>query len=111
MPGPRTAMRSARRCSRRTAANATRPRSSGSIRSMRCTETSGVAIAGAPSVVVEAVELDWPGTRNTRDLGGLPTAAGGRTRPGALVRSASLQSLTTEGWDTLVAHGVRTVVD
>jgi protein-tyrosine phosphatase len=57
------------------------------------------------------VELSWPGTRNTRDLGGLPTASGSRTRPGALVRSASLQGLTAEGWDALLAHGVRTVVD
>jgi protein-tyrosine phosphatase len=57
------------------------------------------------------VELDWPGTRNTRDLGGLATAAGGRTRPGALVRSASLQGLSADGWQALLAYGVRTVVD
>jgi protein-tyrosine phosphatase len=56
------------------------------------------------------VRLDWPGTRNTRDLGGLP-AAGGRTRVGAIVRSGSLQDLTAEGWEALLAYGVRTVVD
>lgn len=55
--------------------------------------------------------LDWPGTRNARDLGGLPVAGGGRTRPGALVRSASLQDLTAAGWEAVVAHGIRTVVD
>ena len=58
-----------------------------------------------------SVELDWSGSRNTRDLGGLPTASGGRTRPGALVRSASLQTLSAEGWDAAVAYGVRTVID
>jgi protein-tyrosine phosphatase len=56
------------------------------------------------------VRVDWPGTRNTRDLGGLP-AAGGRTRLGAIVRSGSLQDLTAEGWEALLAYGVRTVVD
>ena len=56
------------------------------------------------------MKLDWPGVHNARDLGGLP-AAGGTTRAGALVRSDSLQALTAEGWDALLAHGVRTVVD
>ncbi|MFI7601660.1 tyrosine-protein phosphatase [Actinoplanes sp. NPDC049681] len=31
--------------------------------------------------------LDWPGCRNARDLGGLPTMDGSRIRAGALVRS------------------------
>jgi len=56
------------------------------------------------------VRLDWPGVYNARDLGGLP-ANGGRTKTGAIVRSDSLQALTAEGWEALVAHGVRTVVD
>ena len=56
------------------------------------------------------MRLDWPGVFNARDLGGLP-ANGGRTRPGAIVRSDSLQALTAEGWEALLAHGVRTVVD
>ncbi len=53
MRGPCTAMPSALRCSRRMDANATRPRSSESIRCTRCTEPSGVGIAGAPLVAVE----------------------------------------------------------
>jgi hypothetical protein len=56
------------------------------------------------------LKLDWPGVHNARDLGGLP-AAGGTTRAGALVRSDSLQALPAAGWDALLAHGVRTVVD
>ena len=56
------------------------------------------------------MRLDWPGVVNARDLGGLP-AAGGRTRPGAIVRSDSLQKLTAEGWRALLDHGVRTIVD
>jgi protein-tyrosine phosphatase len=55
--------------------------------------------------------LDWPGTYNARDLGGLPTVAGGVTRRGAIVRSDSLQNLEAQGWEELEAYGVRTVVD
>jgi protein-tyrosine phosphatase len=55
--------------------------------------------------------LEWDGCRNVRDLGGLPTADGGRIRPGALVRADSLQRLTASGWAALEAHGVRTVID
>ena len=50
--------------------------------------------------------LDWTACRNVRDLGGL-----GSIRRGALVRSDSLQNLTADGWDALVAYGVRTVID
>ncbi len=56
-------------------------------------------------------ELDWDGCRNARDLGGLPTADGGRIRRGALVRADSLERLTAGGWAALEAHGVRTVID
>jgi protein-tyrosine phosphatase len=56
------------------------------------------------------VRLDWPGVVNARDLCGLP-AAGGTTRRGAIVRSGSLQNLTADGWQALLEHGVRTVVD
>lgn len=55
--------------------------------------------------------LSWDGCFNARDLGDLPTADGGRTRPGAVVRSDSVHSLTAAGWAALEAHGVRTVVD
>jgi protein tyrosine/serine phosphatase len=56
-------------------------------------------------------DLDWPGCVNVRDLGGLRTVSGGTTRRGAVVRADGLSTLTAAGWDALVAHGVRTVVD
>lgn len=56
-------------------------------------------------------DLHWPGSFNTRDLGGLPTVDGAAVRRGALVRSATLEFLTTEGWASLRRHGVRTVID
>ena len=55
--------------------------------------------------------LEWDGCVNVRDLGGLPTADGGRTRYGALVRADNIDRLTPRGWEALVAHGVGTVVD
>jgi protein-tyrosine phosphatase len=55
--------------------------------------------------------LDWDGCRNVRDLGGLPTAGGGRTRWGAAVRADALDRLTATGWAALETHGVRTVID
>ncbi len=55
--------------------------------------------------------LDWEGVFNARDLGGLPAAGGRRTAPGALVRSDSLSRLTAAGWQALLGHGVRTVID
>ncbi|HXM56031.1 MAG TPA: tyrosine-protein phosphatase [Candidatus Dormibacteraeota bacterium] len=54
--------------------------------------------------------LDWPRLSNARDLGGLPAGAGA-TRPGALVRSDSLNVLTEAGRDALEAHGIATVID
>jgi len=55
--------------------------------------------------------LDWEGCFNVRDLGGLATADGRTTRRGAVVRADALDRLTTAGWQSLVAYGVRTVVD
>jgi protein tyrosine/serine phosphatase len=55
--------------------------------------------------------LPWEGCFNVRDLGGLPTADGRRTRWGALVRGDTLCRLTPAGQDELVRHGVRTVID
>lgn len=52
------------------------------------------------------------GAVNARDVGGLPTGDGGRTRPGALIRSASLGHLTDADVQHLVGDlGVRRVVD
>ncbi len=55
--------------------------------------------------------LDWPGAFNVRDLGGLPAGGGRRTAWGAVVRADSLGRLTERGWQALLDHGVRTVVD
>jgi protein tyrosine/serine phosphatase len=55
--------------------------------------------------------LDWTGCFNVRDLGGLPAAAGRRTAWGALVRADSLTRLDAAGWQALLDHGVRTVID
>jgi len=56
-------------------------------------------------------DLNWDGCYNVRDLGGIPTVAGGSTRWGAAVRADSLHKLSDEGWAAVMDHGVRTVVD
>jgi protein tyrosine/serine phosphatase len=56
-------------------------------------------------------DLTWDGCLNVRELGGLPTADGGETRTGSIVRADSVQQLSKEGWQALVDHGVRTVID
>jgi len=56
-------------------------------------------------------DLTWDGCFNVRDLGGLPAGGGKRIRPGAVVRSDSIDNLTPAGWAALQAHGVMTVVD
>jgi protein-tyrosine phosphatase len=60
--------------------------------------------------MVTTRRLAWSALLNARDLGGLPTGAGG-TRPGAVARSDALGRLTDEGRAALLAHGVRTIVD
>ncbi len=55
--------------------------------------------------------LDFPNCYNARDLGGLPTLDGGRTRWGAVVRADLLSRLTDEGVQALRDHGIRTIVD
>lgn len=56
-------------------------------------------------------DLSWEGCVNVRDLGGLPTATGDRTRSGRIVRADNVRKLTDRGWRELVEHGVRRVVD
>lgn len=55
--------------------------------------------------------LDWPACYNVRDLGGLATAGGGTSRPGAIVRSDYCARLNAGGWRALVEYGVRTIID
>ena len=55
--------------------------------------------------------LAWEGCLNVRDLGGLPTEDGRRTRAGAVVRSDNIRGLTDDGWRALADHGVTRIVD
>lgn len=56
-------------------------------------------------------ELDWPGARNLRDLGGRALRDGGVTAPGRVFRSGAPEYLTDEGWRQAQAAGLRTVID
>jgi protein-tyrosine phosphatase len=56
-------------------------------------------------------DLVWDGCLNVRELGGHPTADGGETRFGRIVRSDSVSQLNDAGWEALVGHGIRTVID
>jgi protein-tyrosine phosphatase len=56
-------------------------------------------------------DLDWDGCFNARDLGGLAGADGRVVRRGAIVRSDALDALTEAGWDSVLAYGVRTMID
>lgn len=55
--------------------------------------------------------LRWEGCHNVRDLGGLETDAGGRTRHGGVVRSDNVRRLTSAGWEDARRHGVVRLVD
>jgi len=56
--------------------------------------------------------IELAGADNTRDLGGLATDDGGRTRFGRLLRAGTLQDLTPDDVTHLTEElGVRTVVD
>jgi len=54
--------------------------------------------------------LAWDGCNNVRDLGGLNTSDGRKTRWGAVVRSDHPAKLTANGWSALYAHGIRTII-
>jgi len=55
--------------------------------------------------------LTLDGAVNVRDLGGLPLAGGGATRPGVLVRADNLQGLSVRDVEALEALPVKLVVD
>ncbi|MFF2627723.1 tyrosine-protein phosphatase [Kitasatospora griseola] len=71
----------------------------------------GTATASGTALSYEQRQLDWDGCLNVRDLGGLPTRDGRRTRTGAIVRADNLDRLTAEGQNALLHYGVRTVID
>jgi protein tyrosine/serine phosphatase len=54
--------------------------------------------------------LAWEGCTNIRDLGGLSTSDGRKTRWGAIVRSDTPTRLTEAGWSALYAYGIRTII-
>jgi protein tyrosine/serine phosphatase len=56
--------------------------------------------------------IDLDGVRNMRDVGGLPTADGRETKPGRLLRSDNLQTLTARDVERLTDElGVTDIVD
>jgi protein tyrosine/serine phosphatase len=55
--------------------------------------------------------LLWDGCVNVRDLGGIATEDGGRTRSGTVIRSDNLGGLTADGWRSFEEHGVARVID
>jgi protein tyrosine/serine phosphatase len=57
------------------------------------------------------MDLYWPGCRNVRDVGGLPTADGRVVKHGVLIRSESLQYLDTDGIEALRRAGVSRILD
>lgn len=57
------------------------------------------------------IHLEWPNCLNARDLGGMPTADGGRIRPRALIRTDGHNKLTPEGVAAIRAYGVSRIID
>jgi protein-tyrosine phosphatase len=55
--------------------------------------------------------VHWPDCTNVRELGGLPTADGGATAYGVLLRADDLGRLGADGWTAVAASGVTRVVD
>ena len=58
-----------------------------------------------------ARDLEWEGSFNVRDLGGLRTTGGPPTRWRSIIRGDALDRLTDSGSRQAVDYGVRTVVD
>ncbi|MFF0344209.1 tyrosine-protein phosphatase [Kribbella sp. NPDC004875] len=57
------------------------------------------------------MDLDWPGCRNVRDVGGLPTADGRAIRSGVLIRADSLGYLNDDGIAAVRRSGVTRILD
>jgi protein-tyrosine phosphatase len=56
-------------------------------------------------------KLTFPNLLNARDLGGYPLKTGGQTLHKSLLRSDELGRLTSEGVQSLLDYGVRTIID
>ncbi len=55
--------------------------------------------------------IEVEGGYNVRDLGGCPTAGGGITRYGRLIRAGNLDQVTERGRQALLDYGLKTVID
>jgi protein-tyrosine phosphatase len=62
-----------------------------------------------PNLADDSIETT--GLRNLRDLGGLPTAGGGRTRPGVILRSEAPVAMSPDQLAALAALGLRSALD
>lgn len=51
-------------------------------------------------------EVDWGGLHNARDIGGAGSVPLGR-----IYRAPLLDRIRPEGWDAMMAAGVRTIID
>ena len=54
--------------------------------------------------------LNWQNCTNVRDLGGMETSNGSKTRWKAIVRGDHPDKLTADGWSALYEYGIRTIV-
>jgi protein tyrosine/serine phosphatase len=57
------------------------------------------------------MQLNWPGCRNVRDVGGLPTGDGGVVREGVLIRADNLNFLSPSGVEAVRRAGVSRILD
>jgi protein tyrosine/serine phosphatase len=55
--------------------------------------------------------LRWPDLRNARDLGGILTVNGGRTRERTLIRTDNHRRLDTDGLAAIRSYGVSRILD
>jgi protein-tyrosine phosphatase len=55
--------------------------------------------------------LNWQGSYNMRDLGGLPTRSGPPIVWGSVVRGDAPDHLTDRGWSALSGYGIKTIID
>lgn len=69
------------------------------------------ATAGTPGVGEPGFPIGIASVPNLRDVGGWPTADGGRVRAGQLYRSVDLSRLSDADLDAFHALGIRTIYD
>lgn len=61
--------------------------------------------------IQEQRHLLWESCYNVRDLGGFPTNLGSRSHFNAFIRADNLARLSESGKESLLAHGVGTIID